>query len=71
VLRRFIVVIPCRASLALAVREIDELDRLLLHLDMQAIDRGTEVTVEDHARDRDDEAEGGVVECDRDAMRKL
>src|SRR4029450_4913885 len=71
VLRRFIVVIPRRASLALAVREIDELDRLLLHLDMQAIDRGAEVAVEDHARDRDDKPEGRVVESNRDAMRKL
>src|SRR4029450_1405302 len=67
VLRRFIAL----SLLALAVREIDELDRLLLHLDMQAVDRGAEVAVEDHARARDDNPGGGVVETNRDAMRKL
>src|SRR5258706_3282289 len=69
VLRRFIAV--ARASLALAMREINELDRLLLHLDVQPVDRRAEVTVEDHARNRDDQAEGGVVERHRDPVREL
>src|SRR5438046_8907318 len=62
--RRFI-------SAALAVREVDELDRLLLHLDDQRVGLGAEMAVKDHARDRDDQAHRGVVERDRDALRKL
>src|SRR6516162_811187 len=57
--------------LALAVRQLDELDRLLLHLERQAVDLGAEMSVEDHARDRDDQSERGVVERDRDAVREL
>src|SRR5512144_2659150 len=68
VLRRFI---DARSSLPLAVREIDQLDRLLLHVDVEAVDRGAEMPVEDHARDRDDQAERRVVERDRDAVREL
>src|SRR6266536_5057703 len=60
-----------RRSPALAVREVDELDRLLLHLDVQAVDRRAEVAVEDHARNRDDQAERGVVQRDGDAVREL
>src|SRR4051812_15097037 len=55
-------------SLALVVREIDELDGLLLHLDHQAIDLGAEMAVEDHRWNGDDEAHGGVVQRDRDAL---
>src|SRR3954467_10955859 len=47
--RRFIA-----GLLALAVREVHELDRLLLHLDDQAVDLAAEMAVEDHARDRHD-----------------
>src|SRR3989442_3231711 len=70
-LRRFIGVASLRASLALAVREIDELDRLLLHLHMQAVDRGAEVAVENHARDGDDQPQRGGVERHPDAVREL
>src|SRR5512132_2036812 len=69
VLRRFIA--APSLSPALAVREVDELDRLLLHLDVQAVDRRPEVAVEDHARDRNDQAERGVVQRDGDAVREL
>src|SRR5215468_10839051 len=71
VLRRFIAMVPAGASLALAVGEVDELDRLLLHLDVKAVDRRPEVPVEDHAGDRHDQPERRVVERDRDAVRKL
>src|SRR5438270_9061410 len=57
-----------RALLALAVREVDELDGLLLHLDDQLVDLAAEMPVEDHARDRDDQAHGGVVERHRDPV---
>src|SRR5689334_16996863 len=56
--------------LAFAVGEIDEADRLLLHLDDQVIDRRAEMTIEDHARDRDDQSECRVVQRDRDSMRE-
>src|SRR5215470_3881431 len=65
--RRFMIA----ALLALAVRQLDELDRLLLHLERQAVDLGAEMPVENHARDCDDQPERGVVERDRDAVREL
>src|SRR5512132_4124356 len=58
-------------SFALVVREVDELDRLLLHLDDERVDLRAEMTVEDHARDRDDQPHRRVVERDRDALREL
>src|SRR3954462_12330459 len=57
--------------LALLVREVDELDRLLLHLDHERVDLGAEVAVEDHRGDRDDEAHRRVVQRDGDALREL
>src|SRR5450432_1734295 len=68
--RRFIANSP-HASLALAVREIDELYCLLLHLDHQPVDLAAEVAVEDHRRDGDDQAHRGVVQRDRNALREL
>src|SRR5436189_101906 len=56
---------------ALAVREIDEADRLLLHFDDETVDGRPEMAVEDHARNRDDQPERGVVERDRDPVREL
>src|SRR5437868_12056162 len=50
--RRFI---ARNASAALAVNEVDEPDRLLLHLDDESVHLAAEMAVEDHARDRDDE----------------
>src|SRR5262252_11096100 len=69
--RRFIAMVPAGASLALAVREVDELDRLLFHLDVEAVDCRPEMPVEDHAGDGDDQPERRVVERDRDAVREL
>src|SRR5208283_6222572 len=59
------------ASVAFAVCEFDQLGRLLFHLQRQAIDFGTEIAIEDHARYRHDQAERRVVERDRDAVREL
>src|SRR5664279_5789867 len=67
--RKFIAAL--RTSPPVAVREIDELDRLLLHLDDEAVDRRAEVPVEDHAGNRDDQAERRVVERDGNAVREL
>src|SRR4029453_17305260 len=61
--RRFIARAPL---LALAVREIDQLDRLLLHFDHQRVDLRPEMPVEDHRRNRDDESHRRIVERDRD-----
>src|SRR6266478_1526953 len=55
--------------LALAVRELDQLDRLLFHLQDQAVDLSAEMAVEDHARDGDDQAECGVIQGHRNAVR--
>src|SRR5436305_557297 len=57
-------------SLPLAVGEVDELDRLLLHLDDERVDLRPEMAVEDHARDRDDQAHRRVVQRDRDPVRE-
>ena len=46
---------------ALAVNDLDQFDCLLLHFNGQAVYLGAEMAVEDHAGDRDDQAEGGVV----------
>src|SRR5664279_4528802 len=51
--RRFIATAP---SLAVLVREVHELDRLLFHLDDQSVDLRAEMAVEDHRRNGDDEA---------------
>ena len=58
-------------ALAVAVHDLDELDRLLLHLHDQAVDRRAEVAVEDHAGYRHDQAERRVVQGDRNAVREL
>src|SRR2546427_209310 len=55
----------------LAVRELDQLDRLLLHLEHEAVDRRPEMAVEDHAGYGDDQAQCGVVKRNRDAVREL
>src|SRR6266852_4675134 len=65
--RRFTVAF---ASATLAVRQLDQLDRLLLHLDDKVIDLGAEMAIEDHARDGDDESQRGVVERYRDPVRE-
>src|SRR5260221_1267229 len=66
--RRFIL---RTASLALGVREIDELDGLLLHFHDQAVDLAAEIAVEDHRWNGDDQAHRRVVEGDRNALREL
>jgi hypothetical protein len=50
------------------VYDFDELQRLQLHVDEHRIDFRAEVAVENHARHRDDETEGGVVERDGNAL---
>src|SRR5437763_17181019 len=62
--RRFI------GSAAFVVGKIDQLDRLLLHLDDEAVDFRAKMAIEDHARDRDDQSERGVVQRDGNAMRE-
>src|SRR2546423_1038182 len=68
--RRFM---PCprSRSAALAVREVDQLDRLLLHFDDQRVNFRAEMAVENHARNGDDQAHGRVVQGDRNALREL
>src|SRR5689334_5430466 len=56
---------------ALAVQDVDQLGGLLLHLDDQRIDLVPEMAVEDERRHGDADAEGGVVQRDRDAVREL
>src|SRR5260370_12309229 len=65
--RRFTVAFP---SATLAVCQLDQLDRLLLHLDDEVVDLGAEMAIEDHARDGDDESQRGVVERYRDPVRE-
>src|SRR2546423_3411236 len=65
--RRFI----SSALLPLAVRELDQLDRLLSHLQRQAVDLRPEMPIEDHAWNGHDQAEGRVIERHRDAVREL
>src|SRR5262245_28975104 len=55
----------------LAVEDVDQLRRPLLHLDDQRIDLVSEVAVEDERRHGDADAERGVIEGDRDAVREL
>src|SRR5678815_103342 len=54
-----------------AVQDVDQLGSLLLHLHNQRVDLVAEVAVEDQRRHGDADAEGGVVERDRDAVREL
>src|SRR6476620_4591035 len=73
--RRFIA-LPRKAaspapSFALVVREVDELDRLLLHLDDQRVDARAEIAVEHHAGYGHDQAHRRVVQRNRDAVREL
>src|SRR3989337_3167553 len=56
---------------ALAGHDVDQLRRLLLHVDDEAVDLVPEVAVEDERRNRDADAERGVVEGDGDAVRQL
>src|SRR5271166_905153 len=69
--RRFMAVKTVRRLAAFAVRQLNQLGRLLLHLQRQAIDLGAEIAIEDHARYRHDQAERRIVERDRDTMREL
>src|SRR6185437_5175141 len=69
--RRFIAGPRPARSFPLVVREIDELDRLLLHLDDERVHLRPEMPIEDHARNRDDQAHRRVVQRDRDALREL
>src|SRR5476649_2542375 len=57
--------------LARVVHDVDELDGLLLHLDDEAVDQRAEVAVEDQRRHRDRQAEAGVVQRRRNAVRQL
>src|SRR5712664_1375427 len=59
------------SAYALAVHHVDQLGRLLLHLDHQRVDLVLEMAVEDQRGDGDRDAEGGVVERNRDAVREL
>src|ERR1700687_3456740 len=65
--RRFMVAF---ASATLAVRQLDQLDRLLLHFEDEVVDLGAEMAIEDHARDGDDESQRGVVERYRNPVRE-
>src|SRR5213083_3747233 len=56
---------------ALAVNDIHQLGGLLFHLHHQALDLVLEVPVEDERRYRYADAERGVVQGDRDAVREL
>src|SRR5262245_28865599 len=55
----------------LAVQDLDQLRGPLLHLDDQGVDLVAEVAVEDERGYGDADAEGGVVQRDRDAVREL
>src|SRR6202140_3645669 len=65
--RRFTVAF---ASATLAVRQLDQLDRLLLHFEDEVVDLGAEMAIEDHARDGDDESQRGVIERYRNPVRE-
>src|SRR3970040_236324 len=56
---------------ALAVHDVDQLRRLLLHVDDEAVDLVPEVAVEDERGDGDVDAERGVVERDGDGVRQV
>src|SRR5579864_1223359 len=56
---------------ALAMNNINELGRLLFHLDHKTFDPTPEVAEEDHCRYRDDKSEPRVVQRHRDAVSKL
>src|SRR3982074_2268736 len=59
------------SAYALAVHHVDQLRRLLLHLHHQRVDLVLEMAVEDQRGNGDRDAERGVVERDRDAVRQL
>src|SRR5436309_3289892 len=65
--RRFI----SGALLPLAVRELYQLDRLLLHFQREAVDLSPEMPVEDHAGNSHGQPGGRVRERKRDAVREL
>src|SRR5450759_3177026 len=50
--RRFTVAF---GSATLAVRQLDQLDRLLFHFEDEVVDLRAKMTIEDHARDGNDE----------------
>src|SRR3954470_11046219 len=52
---------PRSGSFAFVVREVDELDCLLLHLDDERVHFRAEVAIEDHAGDGDDQPHRRVV----------
>src|SRR5450631_597959 len=59
------------ASATLAVRELDQLDRLLFHLKDEVVDLGAEMAIEDHAQNGDDQSQRGVVQRHRNSVREL
>jgi hypothetical protein len=58
-------------TVALAVQNLDQTHRLLLHLDDETIHQGPEVAPEDHARNGDQQPKARVVEGHRNAVRQL
>src|SRR3954463_13388244 len=55
---------------ALTVDDFHQFHRLAFHFDDERVDLMTVMPVKDHAGNRDDQAHGGVVERDRDAVRE-
>src|SRR2546423_15271290 len=64
--RRF----TARSLPTLAVRQLDQLDRLLFHFDDEIVVLGAEMAIEDHARNGDDQSERGVIRRHGDTMRQ-
>ena len=54
--------------LALTLHEFNQLYRFLLHFDEKAVNQRTEVAIENHGRDGDDQAETSVVQRDGNAV---
>ena len=53
---------------ALTLHEFNQLYRFLLHFDEKAVNQRTEVAIENHGRDGDDQAETSVVQRDGNAV---
>src|SRR6185436_10406176 len=62
---------PGHKVAAVAMDDVDQPGGFLLHEHDESVDLVAEVPVEDQGRDRDCDAEGSVVERDRDAARQL
>src|SRR6267378_3548843 len=69
--RKFIACLPVSSALALALDDLDQLDGLDFHFHHERIHPCTEVTVEHQTGYGDDDAERGVVQRNRDAVREL